>query len=263
MADWYNTENERHRRYDEFGVIQVFDAGHKRYLCFGSTDEQSCQLRNAPGLLQHEYARAMVAVLCLMPAVAEPDASPRITLLGLGGGTLASGLAQVLPKSQVTAVELRRAVVQVARQYFSLPKTPGFHVEVGDAGVFLQHAPAAQADVLISDLYLSDGVDKQQLTQGFIVLCWEHLADGGWLVINLWREHRDQQAWLTALKQTFGQVLHATTKDGNWIIWAQKRDTVVLLPSQQTQTIRQRAKALSARAGFNLWRHAHPFIKHR
>ena len=263
-SEWYRPENERHRRHDEHGVIQVFDDGDKRFLCFGSADEQSCQLRSRPTQLQHEYARAMLGVIVLM---SEPDSDWQgngvsITLLGLGGGTLASSIHQWLPEAQITAIELRKAVVQVARQYFALPRAPQIRVQVMEASDYLQQAPGSQAQLLVSDLYLCSGADERQLQQDYIDRCWEHLAEGGWLVVNLWREHRDQVAWLSQLKQRFGQVLHATTSDGNWIIWAQKCELVVELPIQQKNEIRQRCKALSGRAGFNLWRSVKPFIKH-
>lgn len=276
VSEWYQPDNERHRRYDEHGVIQVFDNGGKRYLCFGSADEQSCLLRSQPTLLQHEYARAMVAVLALVPPMPERcehrvlDAEEEgaeesdwpVTLLGLGGGTLALALMAMQPNACITAIELRKAVVLVARQYFFLPRTEQLRIEVMDAGAYLRTAPDRQARLLVSDLYLSEGADPQQLQQQYIEDCWNHLADGGWLVVNLWREHRDQVVWLGLLKQRFGQVLHATTTDGNWIVWAQKCEQVVELPIQQKTQIRQRCKVLSERAGFNLWRSVKPFLRH-
>ncbi|MFL0806234.1 MAG: spermidine synthase [Oceanobacter sp.] len=257
-SEWYQPGQERHRRYDEYGVIQVFDDGNKRYLCFGNADEQSCLLRSRPEQLQHEYARAMLAVLALIDEI-EVHEWP-VTLLGLGGGTLASALLAVQPQATITAVELRQAVVRVARQYFSLPRTPRLRIEVMDAGAYLRTATAGQARLLVSDLYLAEGADPQQLQQEYLEACWLHLAEGGWLVVNLWCEHRDQAAWLCWLKQRFGQVLHATTSDGNWIIWAQKIEQVVELPIQQKKQIRQRCKALSTVAGFNFWRSVKPFL---
>lgn len=261
-SEWYRPGKERHRRYDEYGAIQVFDDGDKRYLCFGSADEQSCLLRTRPEQLQHEYARAMLAVLALMDEADAPDPDWPVTLLGLGGGTLASALLAVCPTARITAVELRKAVVLVARQYFSLPRTPCLRVEVMDAGAYLRLHNTARARLLVSDLYLADGADTQQLQQDYMDACWHHLADGGWLVVNLWREHRDQASWLKALKQRFGQVLHATTSDGNWIVWAQKKELVVELPVQQKTQIRQRCKSLSVAAGFNVWRSVKPFLRH-
>ena len=51
MMDLSHLGKEVHRRYDELGIIQVFDDGNKRYLSFGTADEQSCQLRD----VRHYY----------------------------------------------------------------------------------------------------------------------------------------------------------------------------------------------------------------
>ena len=52
MKDVLNTlghlGREIHRRYDEFGPLLVFDDGNKRFLSFGTADEQSCQLKKNP-----------------------------------------------------------------------------------------------------------------------------------------------------------------------------------------------------------------------
>ena len=60
-----SSAQEIHRSYDELGPIQVMDDGHKRYLAFGTDDEQSCQLIHQPHLLQHEYTRAILLALLL------------------------------------------------------------------------------------------------------------------------------------------------------------------------------------------------------
>ena len=43
---------------DEYGLIQVFDDGNKRYLAFGFNDEQGCILKSQPQNLF--YCRMLV-----------------------------------------------------------------------------------------------------------------------------------------------------------------------------------------------------------
>ncbi|MFK4752422.1 spermidine synthase [Oceanobacter antarcticus] len=257
MSEWFIAANEIHRRYDDYGVIQVFDDGNKRYLSFGTADEQSCLLKHQPIQLQHEYSRAMLASLLLF---AEPP--QQISLLGLGGGLLTSAIHRLLPDAQINVVELRAAVLQVARQYFALPRNDHLNVNIADAGVWLAQAPANAVDWLLSDLFLADGLDQQQLQENFLDHCHQHLAPGGWLVLNLWREHRDQAIWLWKLKQRFPITRHATTKDGNWILWAQKpplaASTIPAAKQAQAQ-----AKRWSAELGFNVWRAGRPFFRDR
>ena len=57
------TEKEIYRSFDEYGLLRVFEDGNKRYLAFAEDDEQSCQLKSEPLLLQHDYTRAMLLVL--------------------------------------------------------------------------------------------------------------------------------------------------------------------------------------------------------
>lgn len=257
-ADWFVPANEIHRCYDQWGLVQVFDDGNKRYLSFGTTDEQSCQLKSRPAQLQHDYSRAMLAVLDLFHVEQSPQ---QITLLGLGGGSMARTLLELLPTAHINAVELRETVARVARQYFGLPRDPRLNLTFMDAGLYLASHPHHSCELLISDLFLAAGLDEQQLHQTFLDRCYEHLAPGGWLVLNLWREHREQALWLYQLKQRFPRLLHNTTKDGNWILWAQKAP-LTTQPLPDSQKIREQARVWSERAGFNLWQVARPFLKH-
>ncbi len=70
---------EIHRCYDEYGVILVLDDGNKRYLSFGTDDEQSCYLKSQPAQPQADYIRAMLLVLLFVTP-------SRIISMGLGGG---------------------------------------------------------------------------------------------------------------------------------------------------------------------------------
>jgi spermidine synthase len=246
---------EIHRRYDEFGPILVFDDGNKRYLSFGTADEQSCQLKSAPLQLQHEYARAMIAVLMQSDASTPPA---NITLLGTGGGTLASTLFHWLPQATIQTVDLRQAVFQIAQQYFALPRDKRLSTHVSDAAEFLRNSEQGQCDLLICDLYLADGLDPLVLQSDFLDLCERHLSAHGWLVLNLWKEHREQTDCLAQLKQRFPQLLQSTTTDGNWILWASKYAEIA-----DKKTARERCVQRSPLAGFNLWSVVKGFYRHR
>ena len=243
---------ELHRRYDEFGPLLVYDDGNKRYLSFGTADEQSCQLKSAPLKLQHDYARAMAGVLVQFP---EPERLRDVTLLGTGGGTLASALHHYLPQTQIQAVDVRAAVFQVAYQYFGLPRGPRLTTHVCDASQFLRDS-SGQCDLLVCDLYQADGLDPLVLQPGFLSACAAHLHDDGWLVLNLWKEHRTQSDSLQHLKQLFPTLLHTTTADGNWILWASRA------APQPRDAARQHSRRLSDLLGFNLWSQVKGFYRH-
>ncbi|WP_430460857.1 spermidine synthase [Thalassolituus sp. LLYu03] len=245
---------ELHRRYDEFGPILVLDDGNKRYLSFGTADEQSCQLKSAPLQLQHEYARSMASVLVQFASLSQVQ---QVTLLGTGAGTMASTLHHVLADAHIDAVDVRAAVFQVAWQYFGLPRGPRLTTHTSDAGFYLRDAQPGHCDLLIADLYLADGLDPLVLQPDFLKACAGHLSDDGWLVLNLWKEHREQTDCLAHLKALFPLVLQTTTSDGNWILHASRA------AAASKDGARERAKALAAPLGFNLWNSVKGFYRHR
>ena len=252
MQDLKHLGREIHRRYDDLGVIQVFDDGNKRYLSFGTADEQSCQLLMRPEQPQHGYTRAMIAVLSML------DRPPQQALvLGTGGGMLARALHSYFPQLHCDAVDLRKAVIMVAHQYFGLPRDARLTTHVSPAQDFLQTCPQRHYDLLFSDLYLADGLDTGQLHESFIGLCEQALSENGWLVLNLWKEHREDGLFLPLLRSRFATVMHATTSDGNWIVWACRSSV-----SPDKQTLRNRSKELGQTMGFNLWQSAKGFLRH-
>lgn len=251
---------EIHRRYDEFGPLLVFDDGNKRFLSFGTADEQSCQLKKNPLILQHDYARAMLGVLAQFNDVSSIQNATlhNATLLGTGGGTLATVLHERLPQINIQAVDVRAAVFQVARQYFSLPRSPRLKTFTTDAAHFLASAESGACDLLITDLYQANGLDPLVLQKDFLELCAAHLKDDGWLVLNLWKEHREQTNCLDVLKTLFPEILHTTTQDGNWVIWACRQRNA--LPRDKA---RQQCKQLQPTLGYNLWNASKGFYRHR
>lgn len=251
MMDLSHLGKEVHRRYDELGIIQVFDDGNKRYLSFGTADEQSCQLRSRPDQPQHEYTRAMFAIITLLK---EPQ---RAAVLGVGGGVLIRALFSYFPTLHIDAVDLRRAVILIAQQHFGLPRDLRIQAVHLPATDYLKQASPGSLNVLFSDLYLAEGLDKSQLCNDYLQLCASALADDGWLVLNLWKEHREDGRMLPLLRHHFATVLHATTMDGNWIVWANKSQITM-----DKKEIRQQAKRLSASLGFNLWQAARGFFRH-
>ncbi|MDF1642324.1 spermidine synthase [Thalassolituus oleivorans] len=237
---------EVHRRYDDLGIIQVYEDGNKRYLSFGTADEQSCQLKAKPGQPQHGYARAMMASLCLL----KPDqAVQQASVLGTGGGLMARCLFEQLPTTQVHTVDLRPAVIQIAHQYFGLPRDKRLTTHAQSAMDYLNACPTNSQGLLLSDLYLANGLDTRQLKPEFVSECRRVVQNDGWLVLNLWKEHREDGLFLPQLKAQFQTVLHSTTSDGNWIIWACPNANAA--PDKRgAQLI---CKRLSEQMGFNLW----------
>lgn len=235
---------EIYRGHDRFGCVRVLDDGERRYLAFGDQDEQSCWLKHQPLLPEHEYVRAMLLGLLF----AEPR---QVISLGLGAGALNSCLHGRFAGCRQQVVELRPAVIEVAYRFFQLPRGRRLQVHATDALEFLRQADTRAADLMFSDIYGAEGLSEQQLDEEFLSLCAQRLKPGGWLVLNLWREHQRPDT-LERLLQSFTQLYGCHTQSGNWVVFAAASDHGL-----SRQQLDQRARQLSQPLGFSLG----PYLK--
>ncbi|MBB1270770.1 spermidine synthase [Shewanella sp. SR44-3] len=202
-----------HQANDQFGTISVIDDDHFRILSFGDNDEQSKMLRLAPYIPQHTYVQAMLLSLLFI----KPKSA---IILGLGGGALIHALRHCDAAIKLTAVELRADVIDIAKRYFQLPIGKKLQLVNQDANVFLQEKLHKKVDVIYADMYVEQGVDKNQLTEVFITSCLQQLKTDGLLVLNCWKEHSRDQQLLAHLKAQFSEVFACLTNGGNWVVFA-------------------------------------------
>lgn len=229
---------------DEFGELLVIDDGDYRTLAFGAGDTQSMMLKSAPHVLQYEYTQTMLLVLLFC----QPK---RVLLLGLGGGSLMTTLHHYIPGIQITAVELRALVIDVAYRYFRLPRGKKMQVVQQDAAEFIREPLPKKVDVIFADLYHRNGVDAAQLQTDFIARCAQQLkTQGGWLVINSWVEHQDNPALMAALTEHFSDIRSVVTGSHNWVVLAGTVEDM-----QLDGELRDKATQLSGLLGFSLNRH--------
>ena len=201
---------------DDHGPLLVMEDKEVRLLSFGDNDEQSKLLKSALHVPMHTYLQAMLLVLLFI----KPK---RVIVLGLGGGGLIHALRNFDRGINITAVELREAVIEVAKRYFWLPQGKKLNLIHQDANEFLSEANHKKADVIFADIYHGDGVDEQQLSETFIANAAGLLKAEGYLVLNCWKEHSRNTALLTQLEQHFGDVRACLTGGGNWVVLAGKQ----------------------------------------
>lgn len=240
---------EIYRTYDEYGPVQVFDDGTKRYLSFGEGDEQSCILKVEPALLQHDYTRAMLLPLLYC--------EPRDAILaGLGGGALVNCLHRYLPDLKLRAIELRHTIVKIAYRYFELPRDERLTLIQQDISEYLESGDVEKTDIFFSDIYGAEGMDPYFFQPWYIEACARLLNDDGWLVLNCWEEQRGDYETLEAIADNFADVYTCTVPSGNWIILASRRPS--LTPEA---VLKERAREQSKLFGYavseNLFRLYH------
>ncbi len=231
---------EIYRTHDAYGPIIVMDQGQKRFLSFGNGEEQSCQVIDDPSLLIHEYNRVMLLAMLFEPF-------QRVTMLGLGGGTLAQCLWQRLTIPKLHVVELRESIYQVARKYFAFPRARHLHVTIQDAVEYMEAQECGATDLILSDIFTADGFDLSLYCPSFLLNCHGHLSRRGWMVINCWLDARQRQGFIADLQEVFQDVRMAMTQEGNCVIFAGKNPGPKL-----DRALELSAYSLSERLGFSL-----------
>ena len=230
---------ELHRSSDQYGNIHVYEHNQIRYLTFGAGGEQSAIDMHTPWRPLYEYTQAMLLALLYQPSPS------RITLLGLGAGSLAQALLHYLPDCQITAAELRQKVADTAHEWFDLPHTPRLELNISDAVEYLQHTNQ-QADILFSDIFLDEGMQSAQLSPQLLADCWRMLTADGLLVLNLWDEGFGQHPLaLKRLSEQFeGYLLACPIEGGNLVIFACKAGLGLPEPRYQQARLRKLSKQL-------------------
>lgn len=206
-----------HHSRDALGSILVIDYRKHRVLTFNSIFEQSKVDRRHPHLPVHEYNRAML----LPAAFATPD---HVTVLGLGGGVMVNALMHLFPECQVHAVELRQAVLDIAREYFELPdECQRLAVTIADARDALEHQPDASTNMILADLYNADRMSPAQAQKQFVDDCVRVLDSDGWLILNYHRTPDPEGPYFRQLKQHFAVLLMFSSKSNNTVVYASKK----------------------------------------
>ncbi len=198
---------------DQWGDIHVMSDSDNYYLTFGGGGQQSGMQISQPDRLLFQYTQSMMLALLFCPN------AKSALLLGLGAGSIAKSLLLFDDNIQVTAVELRKKVQEIAHQWFELPSTDRLTIEITDAFQFIKKTDQ-QSDILFVDLYLDHGIQDSIANKKFIRNCHKALNEHGTLVLNLWDEGKGYLPFdLDFLEEEFtSQALSIVTDEGNIIV---------------------------------------------
>jgi len=196
---------ELYRMEDDHGTIVVTQRGNKRLLSFGSRLEQSSVLMNQPYYLIHQYTQIMLLGLLFIDAGF--DNRRRMTLLGLGGGALAHCLSHYFPKSVIQVVEIRQAVIDIAYQWFDLPRRGNLNIINADAAYYLSTLEPGVTDIIFSDLYVAEGMSACQAQAKFINASYATLGEPGCLVINFHQKPDEGSELMDTIERLFSQII--------------------------------------------------------
>lgn len=212
--------NELYRTEDIYGSIVVSQRGNKRVLSFDSVFEQSCVLMDKPYYLMHEYTQVMLLGLLFTNA-------RHVTLLGLGGGGLAHCLSHYYPHTTIQVVELRQAVVDIAYDWFDLPRIDNLQVAQDDAAFYLATVKPGKTDIIFSDLYEAAGMSACQAQHNFFNACEKALNAEGCLVLNFHKKPDPQSFLMQTIEDLFSEIIVYDAGKGNCIMFCCKKPAVL------------------------------------
>lgn len=227
---------------DEYGRIQIIEAGAYRFLEFGDGAEQSCVFMPDPAWLEYDYTRAM-----LIGGLAHPRPETAL-FLGMGAGTLIQSCLQLLPLEDVEVIEIRESVIDLARNWLKFPvEDERLTLRVGDA---LQLLPSAEtADLIFVDLYTEKGPASGHLAWQFLEQCQSKLNPNGWLIINQWGTDAGPPLGAALLRGLFHRHY--------WECPVSEGNVILMVPANLDQNLdlsllRQQSLALQERLGYSL-----------
>lgn len=232
--------------------IEITETAGVRTLHLGSGAIQSAMRVSRPWDLELAYTRAMMAFLLFVP---EPA---RVTMLGLGGGSLAKFIRRHRPETRITAVEIDARVIAAARLHFALPDDDAtLTVVQADAADYIPAHPGE------SEVILLDGFDAGHQVPGlatgaFYEACRRALTADGVLAVNFWGRDRDYPEYARRLAEAFdGAVATLSVHDRtNVIAFAFAAGKVPAVPDGCPA-------ALGARWGLDFARYARELVPGR
>ena len=203
-----------HREQSLYHTILVVAEPTRLCLKFSvrdNTRNQSCVDPHDPKRMVFGYTRMMMAALLVVP---EPQT---VLMAGLGGGTLATALAELLPDVQIDVVEIDPAVVEAARAYFDFQETERVRIHIRDARVFVKRAlqRGRQYDLVILDAYSGDYIPEHLMTAEFLDETRRLLAPGGAVAANTFATSRLYDHESETYRLVFGEFFNLRVSTSN------------------------------------------------
>jgi predicted O-methyltransferase YrrM len=184
----------------------------------------------------------------IMPvALAYPQETKRILMIGLGAGSMSTYLGRAIPDAQIDVVELDPGVIAAGKKYFGLRETDKVRFIESDGRVYLNRHKDSY-DLILLDAFRELGVPFHMLTQEFYALVKEHLAPGGAVASNVVANTKLYLSTLVTLRAVFPTV-------DVYPAWSERNETqaiavAVSAPRPASESLMQRALALQAEYRF-------------
>lgn len=222
----------------KFAPVTLSELEGVRYLHFGTPWVQGAMRIRKPDWLELEYAQQMMTWMLFQQTPAN------IVQLGLGTGALTKFCYRQFPESNVTAVELNPAVIQICQSMFKLPaEDDRLTILEMDAQQYITDPHIKNSiDILQVDLYDATARGPVLDTPEFYQACYKSLTDNGIMTINLFGDHPSYAKNLKAMKTAFKYIYCLPeVHEGNVIAIAFKTE-----PDMDFSVLYERAKTIKA-----------------
>lgn len=192
--------------------------GRELSLHFSEPVVQSNMNLDQPDVLALGYTRTMMGFLLFVP---EPK---KISMIGLGGGSLPKYCYRQLPDSKISVAEINPDVVAL-RNEFLIPEDDGrFRIHCEDGARFIKNFCASE-DVIVVDGYDIAGHAPSLCTEKFYADCYRALSRQGVMVVNLFGKDRQNYGVVTKITKVFGDAVFVVESEDitNKVVFAIKR----------------------------------------
>jgi len=217
LADSTSTSRRTEHPAADHVVPYVIEELASKSLHFTMSEIQSRMRLDDPLALDLEYTRMMMGFLLFVPE------ARRITMIGLGGGSLAKFCYHHLAEARIDVVEINPHVIAL-RDQFHVPRDDArFRVITGDGARYVR-GRRNECEVLIVDGFDGRGQPPRLCTNRFYDEARAMLAPGGVMVVNLHAGHRKHGIHVARIRRTFGAAVLAVDDfdDSNQIVFARK-----------------------------------------
>lgn len=201
-------QREIYRERSLYRDVVVYEENGLRCIRFGffNSGPQTCMILDKPKQLAFPYSRMLLGALFLQP---DPQ---RVLVIGLGGGSVASALREVLPKAEIDCVELDPAVIKVARSLFAFVPENFSTVAAEDGRVFVKRAQrqGRKYDIVILDAFDHVYIPEHMITREYFQEIRSILAPGGVVAANTFASSQLYDAESATYADVFGPFYQLT-----------------------------------------------------
>jgi spermidine synthase len=196
-----------HRQRSLYSTILVDQRGSEICLQFSVRRDQrnqSCMDKRRPRDMVLAYTRMMMTGLLVQPT------PQRVLMIGMGGGTIPTVLAELYPDAAIDVVEIDPAVVTVAEAYFDFVTTANMRIFKQDGRVFVKRAALNDVhyDLILLDAFNGDYIPEHLMTREFLQEVKSLLSPGAVAVANTFAISQLYHHESTTYHDVFGDFLN-------------------------------------------------------